>query len=109
MKILMGMLIILMTISLMSCGGGQEQAEQAEHQMMQEAAPATKMDVSVDMLATNMDPNCGMKLTTESIKDTAVYEGKLYGFCSSGCKESFQKDPQAKLSAMEQEMKEAQQ
>ncbi|NOX38574.1 MAG: YHS domain-containing protein [Calditrichaeota bacterium] len=76
--------------------------------MMQEAAPA-KMDISVDMLATNMDPNCGMKLTTESIKDTAVYEGKLYGFCSSGCKESFKKDPQAKLSAMEQKMKETHQ
>ncbi len=106
MKMLTAVCSVLLAIGLTSCGGEKQEA-QMEHQMMQESAPA-KMDISVDMLATNTDPNCGMKLTTEAVKDTAVYRGKLYGFCSADCKENFKKDPQAKLSAMEEKMKEMQ-
>jgi YHS domain-containing protein len=39
-----------------------------------------------------LDPVCKMT-TSEHLKDTLMYEGKLYGFCSSNCKEEFKEDP----------------
>ena len=35
---------------------------------------------------------CGMPLTA-GVGDTAHYNGKVYGFCSKGCKEKFVKSP----------------
>ncbi len=39
------------------------------------------------------DLSCGMPLTAV-IGDTAHYKGKLYGFCSSACKNEFLKNPE---------------
>lgn len=38
------------------------------------------------------DPVCHMK-TAEFLKDTAVYKGNIYGFCSDNCKKTFKKNP----------------
>jgi len=35
---------------------------------------------------------CGMPLTA-GVGDTAHYNGKVYGFCSKGCKDKFVKSP----------------
>ncbi|MBZ4190538.1 DJ-1/PfpI family protein [Niabella beijingensis] len=35
---------------------------------------------------------CGMPVTA-GVADTAHYKGKVYGFCSKGCKDAFVKDP----------------
>ncbi|BAP29182.1 heavy metal translocating P-type ATPase [Chryseobacterium sp. StRB126] len=40
------------------------------------------------------DPICHMK-TAGSLKDTAVYKTKVYGFCSSYCKDEFKKNPES--------------
>jgi len=40
------------------------------------------------MLVSTNDTVCGMPIGNEP-NDTVTYEGKLYGFCSTGCKESF--------------------
>ena len=49
---------------------------------------------SLSQLAASTDLNCGMKFTSaEDVKDTMTYNGKLYGFCSKECKESFAADP----------------
>lgn len=46
-----------------------------------------------DVKAVNdKDPVCGMS-TAVHMKDTLSYEGRLYGFCSSNCKDEFKKDP----------------
>ncbi|WPQ60671.1 DJ-1/PfpI family protein [Chitinophaga sancti] len=42
----------------------------------------------------NKDPFCGMPITT-GVVDTVHYNGKIYGFCSKGCKDGFMKDPAA--------------
>jgi len=34
-----------------------------------------------------------MPVKKGEIGDTATYEGKIYGFCSSGCKDEFLKTP----------------
>jgi YHS domain-containing protein len=40
------------------------------------------------------DPVCGMDMDKDDmIADTAQYEGKIYGFCATGCKDEFKKDP----------------
>lgn len=39
---------------------------------------------------------CGMPVTA-GIEDTLHYKGKLYGFCATGCKEEFLKDPKRYL------------
>ncbi|NAW52103.1 YHS domain-containing protein [Elizabethkingia argentiflava] len=38
------------------------------------------------------DPICQMK-TAEFLKDTAIYKGRVYGFCSDYCKKEFKKNP----------------
>ncbi len=48
-----------------------------------------KLDVVV---VNELDPICQMK-TAEHLSDTVTYEGKLYGFCSTSCKNTFLKEP----------------
>ncbi|MDM1063825.1 YHS domain-containing protein [Empedobacter falsenii] len=38
------------------------------------------------------DPICGMN-TTQFLTDTAIYQKKIYGFCSKSCKVEFIKNP----------------
>ncbi|MGV0966856.1 YHS domain-containing protein [Empedobacter falsenii] len=38
------------------------------------------------------DPICGMN-TTQFLTDTAIYQKKIYGFCSKSCKVEFKKNP----------------
>jgi len=48
--------------------------------------------------ASKMDLACGMLLTA-GIQDTALYKGKIYGFCSTDCKTDFLKTPEAFLAS----------
>ena len=45
------------------------------------------------------DPVCGMSVSPESAKYKAEYSGKTFWFCSSGCLEKFQSNPEAYLRA----------
>jgi Cu+-exporting ATPase len=40
------------------------------------------------------DPVCGMNVDENKAAGTAVHNGKTYYFCSSTCKESFEKTPE---------------
>ena len=48
--------------------------------------------------ASTKDLNCGMPLSA-GIGDTAHYKGKIYGFCSTECKDDFLKNPTAHLAS----------
>lgn len=48
-------------------------------------------------LVSNEDPVCKMSVAN-GYADTTMYEGKIYGFCNSGCKEEFLKEPDSYLS-----------
>lgn len=52
--------------------------------------------VVVKDLALDHDAVCGMKVDP-SWSDTAHYQGKIYGFCSQSCKETFAENPQSYL------------
>jgi YHS domain-containing protein len=49
------------------------------------------------MLDDTKDYSCGMTMQDGGIADTTLYNGKVYGFCATGCKEAFLKDPEALL------------
>ena len=56
-------------------------------------APKKTIDIPVASLAIKSDPVCGMTMKQGEIADTAIYQGKVYGFCGSGCKDEFVKAP----------------
>ncbi len=74
-------------IILVSCNQAKKEPEQRAIPVPAEvSAIAIKVDLA--SLASVNDTVCGMPLS-EGIADTTTVKGKLYGFCSSGCKDSF--------------------
>ncbi len=45
-----------------------------------------------------IDPICGMTVDEKTAKYKSEYKGKQYYFCAQGCKDKFEKDPEAALS-----------
>ena len=56
-------------------------------------APKKTVNIAVSALAAKSDLVCGMNLKNGDVADTAIYQGKVYGFCGSGCKDEFVKAP----------------
>jgi YHS domain-containing protein len=46
------------------------------------------------MHETLKDPVCGMEVTYESAQARSEYDGLTYYFCSLGCKEEFDQNPE---------------
>ncbi len=86
-------LILLAALAFAGCNN-----HNAAKQEEKNDAGNKSLNVKVSELATTQDLICGMKLDNGAVADTAVYQGKTYGFCSSECKAEFLKDPQAHLS-----------
>jgi YHS domain-containing protein len=79
--------IIASVILLTSCNQSKPQPElKPIPKPKQVSASAIQVDIS--NFATPNDTTCGMPLTA-GIADTVTVKGKLYGFCSSSCKEEF--------------------
>ena len=92
-KLCFGLLVALLF-------GSNSCNHKAQEQTAASQAPAVEkkgIDIKLSQLASNKDFNCDMTLEEGSIADTASYQGKLYGFCSSECKAEFLKDPQSHL------------
>ena len=62
----------------------------------QAAALAKRKAFKVLAFDNKKDLACGMPLTA-GVEDTVHYKGKLYGFCSTECKEEFLKNPEGHL------------
>ena len=85
----------LAAASLSSCQqGNPNQPTVAAPQAM--VKPKAKNNFKHLSYASKTDPVCGMPVTA-GIEDTLNYKGKRYGFCSTGCKEEFVKNPKAYL------------
>ena len=50
------------------------------------------------MMTTFKDPVCGMDVAPQGSADKSEYKGKIYYFCCSGCKKTFDKQPEKYLS-----------
>lgn len=48
-----------------------------------------KTTIKLADLATPKDLVCEMDLSQDAIADTALVDGKIYGFCNVGCKQEF--------------------
>ena len=46
------------------------------------------------MHETLKDPVCGMEVSYETAQARSEYDGRTYYFCSLGCKEDFDKNPE---------------
>ncbi|MCW3127945.1 MAG: hypothetical protein JWO03_3603 [Bacteroidetes bacterium] len=55
--------------------------------------PQSGVDIPAATLGAKKDPVCQMEMKDGSIADTAIYQSKVYGFCSTECKGEFKKDP----------------
>lgn len=55
--------------------------------------PSKKEQFKDVVFANEKDYICGMPITA-GVSDTAHYNGKIYGFCATECKEAFLKDPE---------------
>lgn len=77
----------ILAITLFSCEESKKEMEVkvAEQHMN----PMHKLQVKVDNA---LDPVCEMA-TADHLSDTIHYQGKVYGFCSTICKEEFGKNP----------------
>ncbi len=66
------------------------------HGNAQEKAIEKKTDIKKSIresqLASKKDLVCGMPVY-KYLKDTVLYEGKIYGFCGEACKIDFLKSP----------------
>lgn len=45
-------------------------------------------------MAAHTDPVCGMQVEEQSAAATSEHQGQTYYFCSRGCKERFDRDPE---------------
>ena len=93
MKFLSSILIFAgLAWGISSCNNSQQPEQKAAPttQMNEPADEGIKIDIAT--LASTDDLVCGMSVK-DGVGDTATYNGKLYGFCSSGCKEDFLKEP----------------
>ncbi len=74
-------------LSIMSCS-------KKEANIMVHKSKMVESNINVDFgkVENEVDPICNMK-TSEHVSDTAKYNNKVYGFCSSYCKDEFKKDP----------------
>ena len=92
---------ILLTVTaglLLACGSPETPAESTVDTA---PAPADETVAEVDAVTGYVDPVCMMDVGADA-KHTYAHEGVTYGFCSSGCKALFGKDPQGYLAQLEE-------
>lgn len=80
-------LTALLSVSLLACA---QETPKVKHKKKHTTAKTTTQKVK---FANAIDPICEMP-TESDMKDTALYKGKTYGFCSSYCRDEFKKNPE---------------
>lgn len=79
--------LALFSISTLSCAQETPKVKHADKQKL-----SSKLNIKDLKVVNEEDPVCHMK-TSEFLKDTAIYKGKVYGFCNTYCKQEFKKEP----------------
>lgn len=94
-------MMISCSMFLMACGSNPSSANATKDSTTnQTAVEASTPSYAVSLVDNKKDPTCGMPVTA-GISDTAHYDNKVLGFCSTGCKEEFLKNPKANFAAAE--------
>jgi YHS domain-containing protein len=89
-------LILIMITVLAACDEAkQENTTETTGTNRMHDSTAAAPDFSMVQFASKRDTICRMPLTA-GVSDTAIVDGKTYGFCSKECKEEFLKTLQVK-------------
>ena len=97
-----GLLVFPALLIIAGCGNTSDPANKLP-EPQEKPVPAevmtpdpNKIAVPAERLGSDKDLVCLMPVSL-GISDTVTYDGKLYGFCASQCKEAFVKNPKAYL------------
>jgi YHS domain-containing protein len=98
----LGLMAVCGSIFLMACGGNSSSTTTTTSMdsAITVAAEDSVISYDIQLVDNKKDPTCGMPVTA-GISDTAHYDNKVLGFCSTGCKEEFLKNPKANMAAAE--------
>ena len=96
-KIITFSLVLLVACNSQNSGNKKEPVSQTASKDSITVSTAISDSLKVD---NKKDPICGMPVKG-NINDTTLYQGKLYGFCSTECKEDFLKNPKEHIAAAE--------
>ena len=96
MKKIIGLSLVTSVLLITSCGNQQEMKNEAA----EKSNTTSEKTYPVSLVNNKKDPTCGMPVTA-GISDTAHYEKYVIGFCASGCKDVFLKNPKANIAAAE--------
>lgn len=80
-------LTAILSVSLWSCA---RETPKVKHK---KAISTSKGNLKNIRIVNAEDPICNMK-TAEYLEDTTIYKNKVYGFCSTYCKDEFNKNPE---------------
>jgi YHS domain-containing protein len=80
-----------------SCNNKSAKTDKTEMSASDKGAEKSGVNIKLSQLASKTDYSCKMTLENGAIADTTMYEGKIYGFCSTECKNDFLKDPKGHL------------
>jgi len=102
MKIFTNSFVIGCSCFLLACGqnNANKTASVADTTKVTISEKADEKTYSVSLVDNKKDPSCGMPVTA-GISDTAHFQNKVLGFCSTECKNEFLKNPKANLAAAE--------
>ncbi len=81
--------IVALLVLFTACQPKTSEPEQKTAPALEEKEFPAKPDIA---LASDTDPVC-KTYVKEEFSDTAMYDGKIYGFCASACKDDFLKEP----------------
>jgi YHS domain-containing protein len=91
---------VALSIFLMACGNNSATSTAKMDSAATTTAQDSTVSYDISLVDNKKDPTCGMPVTA-GISDTAHYDNKVLGFCSTGCKEEFLKNPKASIAAAE--------
>ncbi|MFC0777018.1 YHS domain-containing protein [Flavobacterium sp. HJSW_4] len=89
-------LLIFSIITLLSCNKEVKKAHPHDHPHSMESENMykdPKNPLNKLAYASKLDFTCNMDVSKYGVSDTVTYKGKLYGFCSTVCKDDFMKKP----------------
>lgn len=96
----LGFITLSFSVLIMACGNNATPANSSMDSSTSSAIEDSTLSYDISLVDNKKDPTCGMPVTA-GISDTVHYDNKVLGFCSSGCKEEFLKNPKANLAAAE--------
>ncbi len=88
--------ILIISLLFSACSQNPKTGKSGSESNLQEVLKSSENKFPGVDFASKKDLACGMPLSA-GVADTIHYGGKIYGFCSAECKDSFMTDPQKYL------------